>query len=540
MSFGSKHGSRAWLWGAVLLCSMIAVPFAVLFLPWLKPEWEMWQHLRAHVLPDVLTNTVLLVTGTVAITGVLGTSLAWLTTFCEFPGRRLLSGLLIAPLAFPSYVLAFIYLGLLGVTSPFASLWREATSIPLPEMRSVGGAVFVLSLSLYPYVYLVMRGAFKTQGWRAWEVAQSYGQKPRTFFLRVALPLARPWLGAALILVAMETLADFGTVATFVVDTFTTAIYKTWFAMFSPRGAAQLASLLILLSLLCLQLEGWAMRRQSFNAMGSAAVTPRRLTLSREQRYAATFFCGLVLSIGFVVPLVQLLFWAQRQWSFEWNERLWGYALNSVILGALTAVICTALALYFLLCQRFFPGRLTRMMQKLSGLGYAIPGSVLAVGIFIPSAAFDHVIASFGESMTGETWPMLLTGSAAVLFLGLSIRFLGVAKASIAGGLGRVSPHMDEAATVAGVRGFAMVRQVFLPMLKTSLWVGGILVFVDVVKEMPLTLMTRPMGWETLAVKIFELTSEGEWERAAVPALILLLAGFIPVGLLLREEMARE
>ncbi len=528
-----------WRVAAFLVSLVTLVPLVVVLSSFLTPQTEIWQHLSQNVLPELLSNTFWLVAGVALGTGVLGTSLAWLTAVCEFPGRRFFSWALMLPLAMPAYVTAFASIGLLDYTGPLQSGLRElfGSSAWVPPIRSRGGVILVMTLALYPYVYLLARNAFLTQGKRSLEVGQSLGLSRRQGFFKVALPMARPWLAAGVMLAMMETLADFGTVAVFNYDTFTTAIYKAWFGLFSLSAAAQLASILVLLVLaLVLAEQAWR-RGKRYHAVGRSQAASR-LQLGRRARLAACAWAGLVLAGAFVIPVLQLLVWSVQVFAEDFDARYPSFVWHSIALSALAALLVVAAALVLVVTLRLHRDWPPLFFTRLSTLGYAIPGTVLAVGIFIPIAWLDNQLVALLKAWFGMNLDAVLRGTLAVMLLAYVARFLAAGFNPIESAMQRITKSQEEAARSMGVTGWRLFARVHLPLLRGGLVSGAILVFVDVMKEMPITLMTRPFGWDTLAVRIFEMTSEGQWERAALPALALVAAGLLPVILLTRQSEA--
>ncbi len=518
-----------------IVALLVLAPISVLLLAWLDPAWEIWQHLQQTLLARLLLNTAKLVIGVSCGTLLLGVSLAWLTGACDFPGRQHLSWALLLPLAMPTYVLAFVFLGLFDFTGPVQTQLRAwfGRGIWMPDMRSAGGVVLVMSLALYPYVYLLSRNAFRTQGKRALEAAESLGCSPVEGFFRVVLPMARPWIAGGATLVLMEALADFGAVSIFNYDTFTTAIYKAWFGFFSLPAAAQLSSLLVGLVLLLIIVEQQMRKRMRY---AQSRLTPQaeRIELQGAKRWLACGYCWLVLLVAFLLPALQLLRWTLEIFHEEFDSRYLGLLGHSLLLALLSAVIIAAVALLLSYAGRRHHDRLTHGLIRASTLGYALPGTVLAVGIFIPLAKLDNLIIDFARDSFGIEMLPLLQGTIAIMLLAYLIRFMAAGFKSIDSAMHRVTNNIDEASRLMGLRGVKLLAKVHLPMLRGGIFTALTLVFVDVMKEMPITLMTRPFGWDTLSVKIFELTSEGEWERAALPALTLLLSGLIPIVLLMR------
>ena len=457
--------------------------------------------------------------------GVIGTALAALVALCEFPGRRLFGWALVLPLALPGYVLAVVFIDLFDYAGPVATWLRDAGAPALPEFRSRAGLIAVMTLALYPYVYLVARDAFASQGARVLEAARALGMGPWRAFARASLPLARPWIAGGTLLVLMETLADFGTVAAVGHDTFTTAIYKAWFALFSPDTALQIAAVMLLLVMALVAIEASTRRRQSFAALGPRHAT--RLPLGRRA-WIATGFCTAVLGLALLLPLSRLL-WNALTHLADLDARYFGTVVNAVTLAAIAALLTTAVAFVIAMAARERPGLLTTATTRLATFGYGLPGALLAIGLYVPVAQFSTWLADT------HGLDLVLEGGLLLLLVAYGIRFTAVAHAPIAGGLLRIKPSLLEASRGLGVTGSRQLREVHWPLLRGSVATATLLVLVDVMKEMPITLMMRPFGWDTLATRVFELTNEGEWARAALPSLAIVLAGLVPVILLTRR-----
>lgn len=516
-------------WAGVSGIALITlIPLGVIAASVFHPDPVIWQHLRAFVLPELLVNTVWLLFGVGLGVLLLGVSTAWLTAACEFPGRRLFEWALLLPLALPTYISAFVWLGLFDVTGSVA-LWLREFGVILPSIRSRGGIILLLSLSLYPYVFLTARAAFLGQGARLLEAAQSLGLSRAQAFWRVALPMARPGIAAGLILALMETLAEFGAVSIFNYNTFTTAIYKAWFSLFSLTTASQLASMLVFFVLVAMLIEGQMRARRHYAAASRAGDKPLRWRLHGAAAVAASAGCAGLLFFAFLLPMGQIALWAWDVSSADLDSRYWGFAAHSLWLGGLGTLCVLLLAIALGYAQRLNPGM--RLLTRLSTLGYAMPGAVLAVGLFIPLAWLDKQMMALGLIPAP-----LLQGSLIVMLLAYAARFMAVGFNPIEAGLTRISLRLDEAAQLHGVTGTRRLWRVHLPMLRVSVLTAAALTFVDILKELPITLMTRPFGWDTLAVRVFEMTSEGEWERAALPALAIVVVGLLPVWLLTKGQ----
>ncbi len=521
-----------WKIASALIATAVLIPLLVLLLSFLKPETDIWKHISEHLLADLLINTAVLAGGVISLTAILGVSLAWLTAVCDYPGRKLFSWALLLPMAVPAYVMAFVFLGLFDFSGPVQEnlrVWWPGRFDPV-DVRSAPGVIIVLSLGLYPYVYLLSRGAFLTQGRKAMEAARSLGCKPVRAFFRVALPMARPWIASGLMLVLMETLADFGAVSIFNYDTFTTAIYKAWFGLFSLDAAAQLSSILVILALAVMLIEQKMRSRMRYFQTGRLSMEKHRIPLKGFKGWAASLFCGLVFIVAFALPFLRLVAWSLRVVQDQLAVSYADEITNSFILSAGGAGIICIAALVLAYTARRHNDSITTATLRISTLGYALPGTVLAVGIFVGFSYVDLAIAS------GSGIESVLQGSLAMLFIAYGVRFLAVGYHPASSAMLRITPSIDEASQSFGVKGIKMLLRVHIPILKNGLLTAILLGFVDIMKEMPITLMTRPFGWDTLAVKIYELTSEGEWERAAIPGVVLILCGLIPVILLVAKS----
>jgi len=522
-----------WTVSAIVAAVLVAVPIAAVLSASLKPSGEVMGHLASTMLTRLVLNTIVLTGGVAVLTTILGVSLAWLTAVCDFPGRRTLSWLLLLPMAVPAYVMAFTFLGLMDFSGPLYSA-LTAAGLPAPsDPRSVWGVILVMSLSLYPYVYLLSRSAFLSMGIRGMEAARSLGVSPLKAFFSVALPMARPWIAGGVMLVIMEVLADFGAVSIFNYDTFTTAIYKAWFGFFSLSAAAKLSGILVVFALSVLLGEQKMRSKMRFTSMGREQSDSDRFVLVGTSRFVALFYTGAVLTAAFLVPVGQLVVWCISSFAQEFDQGYWTDLGHTVLLGVLAAgLVCTA-ALILSYATRLHPKGLVRHFVRTSTLGYALPGTVLAVGVVIPSAGVDNLLASLVDFLGLPLMPAI-QGTVPVMLAAYMVRFMAVGFNPVDSAMHRVTRSIDETARTLGTRGLGLLRRVYVPILRGGIMTAGVLVLVDVMKEMPITLMTRPFGMDTLAVKIFELTSEGEWHRAALPAVTLVLTGLIPVALLTR------
>lgn len=527
---------KRWRLASLILAFVVFMPLLVLATSWLTVDADIWSHMAATLLPEVLANTAMLISGVSVGVLLLGISLAWLTSMCEFPGRQFFDWALMLPFAMPTYVLAFVFLGLMDFSGPVQGVVRTLFNLPgswFFEVRNAAGVIIVMTLVLYPYVYMLARVAFLSQGQSVFDAGRSLGLSPLQAFFNVALPMARPGIVAGLSLALMEALADFGAVAVFNYDTFTTAIYKAWFGFFDLQAAAQLASILLVLVLVALSVEKTLRGRSRYDA--SRAHRWRRIQLTSRTKWLVTFYCGMVFSTAFLIPLVQLLLWAWQARA-DLDSRYVDLFSHTLMLGFSAALLTVIGAFVLAYNRRLHTDKLSSLAVRIGTLGYALPGSVLAVGVMISLVWLDQRIADAAQALFGQNLPLLLSGSVLALLIAYFARFQAVAFGPIEAALERIRPSIRDAAQSLGASGWDTVRLVYLPMLRPGLLTAALLVLVDTMKEMPATLLLRPFGWDTLAVRIYEMTSEGEWERAALPAVALVLIGLVPVSVLVRKS----
>lgn len=528
----------SWRWVPFVAAALVVVPVGVIFSSVLAPAGEIWQHLVETTLISLLLNTFWLVLGVIVGTALLGISLAWFTAVYEFPGRRLFSWALLLPMAIPAYVTAFVALGLFDFTGPIQTTlraWLDSDLSWFPDIRGRMGVIIVMTLAFYPYVYLLARNAFLSQGKRSLEVAQSLGFSRKQGFFKVVLPMARPWIAGGIMLVSMETLADFGTVAVFNYNTFTTAIYKAWFSMFSLQAASQLASLLIVMVFIVIVLEQQFRSRMRY-AEAKSSAKAQRIQLAGWHNWAVTGFVVCVLFFAFFLPVAQLGYWSVQSFAQNYDvDRYLEFLWHSLTLSSLAALLICLVVIAMVYALRRYPDSATRYAVRTATIGYALPGTVLAIGVYVPLVWLDGQLSELALHWFQLETGQLIQGTLAIMLIAYLIRFMAVSHYPIDSAMQRVTHSIDEAALSLGVHGWAMIRTVHIPILKPGIFTAATLVFVDVMKEMPITLMTRPFGWDTLAVRIYEMTSEGQWEQAALPAITLILAGLMPIYLFMRQ-----
>lgn len=535
--------ARLWRVGLFLTAAIISIPVLVIIASLGQPFSEVWRHLLDTVLSDYITNSVLLMLGVGSGTLLLGVSTAWLTAMCDFPGRRLFNWALLLPMAMPAYIIAYTYTGLLDFSGPLQSALRETFDwgygeYYFPQIRSLGGAICMLSLVLYPYVYLLVRVAFTEQSTAVLEASRNLGKSPwQTLFL-VALPMARPAIAAGVSLALMETLADYGTVDYFGVSAFTTGIFRTWYGLGELQTAAQLAAFLLLFVFTLFVLERWSRKRMRYHHT-SAQKQHSRIVLHGWRARACFLIPTTVITLGFVLPAGQLLLWAGANWRKNINSEFFALVGNSFMLAAIAAMCCLAVALFLGYGKRLYPGKMETTSVRIAGMGYAVPGTVIAVGVLIPFAWLDNQIDSFLRATFDVSSGLLLSGTLIALVFAYVVRFLSVSLQTVESGLEKIKPSIDESARSLGSTPLQVLQRIHIPIMRSSLLTALLLVFVDVLKELPTTLILRPFNFNTLAVRTYELASDERLADAATPALAIVLIGLLPV-ILITRSMSKE
>ncbi len=535
-------GDRALIAASVALAVLAAIPILVVISHvFVGGRSETWRHLTATVLPTYLGNTIVLFAAVAVGTGAIGTLCAWLVSTHEFPGSRVLAWALLLPLAMPAYVSAYAYTDFLEYAGPVQTALREAFGWKkgdywFPEIRSVGGAATMFVFVLYPYAYVLARTAFLERSPSLAEAARTLGYGRLAAFVRIEFPLARPAIAGGVGLALMETLADFGTVAYFAVDTFTTGIYRAWFSLGDRVAAAQLASALLGFVALALLFERYTRSSGSVATRERGRPPPVRLQpLGATARVAATVACATPVILGFVLPGILLLRLLWGELGTVSTNRFVESAWNSFRVAGVAACLAISLALLVGYAVRLNPSPVTRTSSRLLALGYAVPGSVLAVGVLIPLARLDNAVARFASSRLDIELGLLLTGTVAALIYAYLVRYFTVAWNSVEAGFGRVTAAMDAAARSLGEGTIGTLRRVHGPLLRPSLVAGALLVFVDVMKELPATLVMRPFNFDTLATQAYTLAKDERLGEAALPSLAIVAVGLIPIVFLSRS-----
>lgn len=529
-------GIVAYAVAAACLLPMIAVALAAL-----TGGTETVSHLAATVLPGYALNTAALVLLVATGTFLLGTGGAWLVTMTRFPGVRFFEVALVLPLAFPAYVLAYAYTHILDHPGVVQTTLRAVTGWGprdywFPEIRSLGGAAAMLILVLYPYVYLLARAAFLQQSGTAFLAARALGQNALSAFWRVSLPMARPAIAGGVLLAVMETIADFGTVAHFSVRTFATGIYTSWFTMADRAAAAQLALCLLGFALVLAVTERSQRGRARYHHAGKSQMPMPPARLRGWHAGFAVALCAMPVLLGFVLPLVVLTLMGLESEQSLFSRRYLGFLGNSLTLAGIAAVLTVSAAIALGFFQRLRPGKRGPATAGYAArLGYAVPGGVIAVGLMVPFAAFDNALDAWMRATFDVSTGLLITGSIWLLIAAYMVRFLAAALGAYEGGQSTVHANMDAAARSLGQSPLGTLRRVHLPILTPSLLTALLIVFVDVMKELPATLIMRPFNFDTLAVQAYRLASDERLEGAAVPSLVIMAVGLLPVILICRQ-----
>jgi iron(III) transport system permease protein len=527
-----KEGFAVATW---LVAALVFVPVWVVLGSVFADAGEVWTHLADTVLSEYVTNSLVLMVGVGLGVLLIGVGTAWLVTMCAFVGVRLFEWALLLPLAAPTYLLAYTYTDWLEYFGPVQSGlravfgWQSATDYWFPNVRSMGGAIALFSLTLYPYVYMLARVAFLEQSVCTLEASRSLGCGPWRSFAKVAVPLARPAIMAGLSLVMMETLNDFGTVQYFSVATFTTGIYRTWFGMGERIAAAQLSAMLMVFILTLILLERWSRRQAQYYQANNSLKSPTCYQLSGLRGGLAFLACLLPISFGLLIPGGLLIGMVQGNVSDALGRRFGELVSNSLILAAVTAAIALVLSLILAYGQRLDGSRMTRFGVRLAAMGYGIPGAVIAVGILIPIARWDQLMANWTQRISGQSAGWILSGTVTALILAYLVRFLAVALGSVESGLGKIRPNLDDAARALGYNPGQTLVKIHAPLMTGSLLTAIMLVFVDVMKELPATVVMRPFNFDTLAIRVYQYASDERLVEAAAPALMILLVGLLPV-----------
>ncbi len=530
--------NRLFVIPALLVALLLVLPLATLIYLAAGNSGNVWAHLLANVLPDAISTTILLMLGVGAGTAFIGVGAAWLTAMCRFPGRKILQWMLVLPLAMPIYITAYIYLELLDYTGPVQSFLRWAFGFAsvrdywFPDIRSLGGAVFIMTLVLYPYVFLTTRLVFLMQGASILEASRSLGAGPGRMFRQIALPLARPAIAVGVTIALMESLNDIGAVEILGVQTLTFSIYDTWLNRGSLAGAAQIALFTLVIVIILIAVERFARRHQRYSSARDQR-PPSSFKLSGIKAALAFVACLLPVALGFIVPFAALVNFSSRRLEQLFDDDLASATINSVMVSSMTALVTVIAAFSLVYVARLSRNNTMQRAGRLASLGYAVPGTVIAIGVLFPLAAFDNLVDGWMRSGFGVSTGLLVSGSAAIIVYACTVRFMALAHGSLDAGMDKISSHLDMAARSLGRTAGQTLRQIHLPLMARALATAALLVFVDTMKELSATILLRPFDFNTLATFVYERASLAVFEDASIAALIIILIGMVPVVLLM-------
>lgn len=524
-----------WLLPPFAVAFFIALPIISILLLALFPAENIWPHLSATVLPGYIVTTLALLAGVGSGTLVLGVATAWLVTMCRFPGKRFFEWGLILPFAVPAYVIAYVYTDLLEYSGLVQSSlrqwfgWQSKADYWFFEIRSLGGAITMLTLVTYPYVYMLSRAAFLEQSPAMLDAARSLGHSAWASFVRVSLPLARPAIAVGLALVLMETMNDFGTVDYFAVRNLTAGLYDVWLGMGNIGGGAQIATVMLLFMLGLITLERLGRRKQAHFQSSRRFQRLPVYHLHGWRTGLAVMVCLLPLILGFCLPASVLGYYAVVYFEQSWTEDFRRFALNSIVLSSTAALFAVAIGLLLAYSRRLYRNRSLTLAVRVASMGYALPGAVLAIGVMIPFSRFDNALDAWLRENFDISSGLLLSGTVFAILFAYVVRFLAVALGSVEASLGKVTPSMDMAARSLGQGSWGVLRRVHLPLIRGGLLTAVLVVFVDCMKELPATLILRPFNFDTLATYVYQYASDELLEQCALAALLIVLVGLLPV-----------
>ncbi|UGA55253.1 ABC transporter permease [Vibrio sp. VB16] len=529
-----KEKNRIWKASSGSLSLLLVLPILAIFYLSLGDSGDLFAHLISTVMPTYIYNTVVLVLGVLVLALLFGVPSAWLMAMCRLPGERILQWALVLPLAMPGYVVGYIFTDWFDYAGPIQIFIRaffgwQAGDYWFPDLRSLGGAMAILALVFYPYVYLMARAAFMEQSASLLQSARLLRCSPFESFRRLSLPLARPSIAVGLSLVAMETIGDFGTVSYFSVNTLTTAVYDTWLGYSNLNAAAKISAIMLLVVILLLSTERYSRRKQKLFQANFTSHEELRYTLHGWKKWLALTWCWGLVSVAFILPLGQLLIYAYKYFSQSWTEEFRQYAVNSLQVSIIAALIAILVALVVNFSHRLNGNRLSVTFMRLASLGYAVPGTVLAIGVMAPVLTMDHWINDIAKQMEWGRPGLVLSGSMFAMIFAMVVRFSAVAIGSVESSLNKISPSMDMASRTMGCNQNQMLKRVHLPLVRRGVLVAGLLVFIESMKELNAALLLRPFNFETLATYVYNFVSDEHLELGALPAVLLILVGLIPL-----------
>lgn len=529
---------------ALLIAALVLLPIGSVAVSAMSPATDVLQHVLETILPEILGNTFIILIVVAGLTALIGTTTAWLVAVCRFPGRRVFTWLLLLPLAMPGFIIGYAYTDFLIFTGPVQTALRDTfgwtkSDYWFPNVHSVGGVSVVLSLVLYPYVYFIARAAFLEQSGVVLEVARTLGHSVWSCFFRIALPLARPAIVAGVALASMEALADFGTVRYFGVHTFTTAIYRVWTGFGDYAAAGQLSMILLSFVAMLLATERFARGSRRFERTGRKEAPVPGIKLAGMHAFLAIVACALPVLLGFVLPLLILLDLHWRNGDDVFGARFLGLAVNSLVLAGTGALVITLFAWIIAYASRWAHSVIASVFIRMATLGYALPGTVIAVGVLSPLASLDRSLNGIASSLAGHSFGLIFSGSVLALLFAYLVRFLSVAGHTLEAALTKVPPNLDHVARTLGCRQWQVLARVHVPLLWRSSFTAMLLVFADVLKELPATLILRPFNFDTLAVRVYHLASDERLAQASTSAIAIVLISLLPIIVLCRR-MDRE
>lgn len=535
-----RGSADPWLVGAFFVAALTVLPVLAILLLAFFPNENIWPHLLATTLPKYIGNTLLLLGGVGVSTLLTGVAAAYLITTYEFPFRKPLEWLLLLPLAMPAYLIAYLYTDLLEFAGPVQQSlraltgWQLADDYWFPEIRSMGGAIMLMGLVLYPYVYLMARASFLEQSSHLPDVSRLMGRGPVATFFHVSLPIARPAIAVGVALALMETLNDFGTVDFFSVQTLTAGLYDVWLNMDNLGGASQIAATMLTFVVLLISLEAIGRRNRRFYQSANRFSGKARQPLAGWLRWIALALCALPVLFGFILPTGLLLKHAVANFAVSWSGQFRIYVFNSLWVSVMASATCVVLAVLVGYARRLHRSVAVAAFGRIASLGYAVPGAVLAIGVIVPFAAFDNAVDGFLRAHFGFSSGLILSGTSFAIIFTFVIRFLAVSIGSVEASFGKVSDSMDLAARTLGYGAWQTLRRFHLPLIKSGVVTAALIVFVDCMKELPATLILRPFNFETLATHVYHFASDEMIEQSALSALLIVLAGLIPIIVLSR------
>ncbi|EPT8452706.1 ABC transporter permease [Vibrio fluvialis] len=529
-----KEKHLIWKISSVALATLLVLPILAIFVTAIGQTDDVFAHLMSTVMPTYAFNTVVLTLSVMALALLFGIPSAWLMAMCRLPGEKVLQWALVLPLAIPGYIVGYIFTGWFDYAGPIQVWLRAQTGwmageYYFPDIRSLAGASIVLALVLYPYVYLMCRAAFMEQNVSLLQSARLLKCSPWESFLRISLPLVRPSIAVALSLVAMETVGDFGTVSYFAVNTLTTAVYDTWMNYSNLTAAAKISAVMLVIVLLLLSAERYSRRRQKLYQSQFNSHEDFRYALRGWKKWLALLWCWGLVCVAFIFPLLQLLSYAYTYFEQSWTAEFREYALNSLQVSLSAAVIGVAVALVVNFYSRLKSNRVSVALMRLSSMGYAVPGTVLAIGVMVPVLTLDHAVNDVAKAMQWGRPGLIFSGTMFAIIFALIVRFSAVAIGSIESSLNKISPSLDMAARTMGCQANAMLWRVHLPLVRRGALIAGLLVFIESMKELNAALLLRPFNFETLATYVYNYASDEHLELAALPAVLLVLVGLIPL-----------